>query len=164
MFAEVTFRPAGPEDTEFLFRVYATTREQELGVTGWPEAQKTAFLRMQFDVQHRAYHAEYSTAHYLVVLSGGAPIGRLYLDRRERELAIIDIALLPEHRGRGVGRSILEGVLDEAAASGKSVRLEVEPWNPALRLYERLGFRKVGEHPVRLFMEWKAPAGAAPTS
>ena len=56
---------------------------------------------------------------------------------------MIDIALLPDHRGRGIGARLLRDVLHEATAAGLPVRLSVERSNPARSLYERLGFRTV---------------------
>ena len=67
-----------------------------------------------------------------------------------------DIALLPEHRGAGIGGRLLQDLLTEAAASGKRVSIHVERFNPAMRLYERLGFTKQEEVGVYFRMEWSA--------
>ena len=69
---------------------------------------------------------------------------------------MIDIALLTEHRSAGIGGQIMEEVLDEAAAAGKPVRIHVEQNNPAMRLYNRLGFRKIGNTGIYDLMEWTA--------
>jgi ribosomal protein S18 acetylase RimI-like enzyme len=151
-----TLRAAAPDDEELLYRVYAGTRTEELAPVPWTEAQKEAFLRMQFRAQSQDYAANYPDAAFLVILVDGAPAGRLYVDRRQDELLIVDIALLPEHRGNGVGGAILRDLLAEAAAAGKPVRIHVEHMNPALRLYERLGFRRIGDRGIYLLMEWTA--------
>jgi ribosomal protein S18 acetylase RimI-like enzyme len=83
----------------------------------------------------------------------GEPAGRLYLFRGDREIRIVDIALLPEHRGNGAGSSLLRDVLAEADAGGKRVTIHVERANPALRLYERLGFSIAEDRGVYLFLE-----------
>ncbi len=153
-----TLRPVVPGDEEFLYRTYASTRTEELAPVPWTEAQKAAFLRMQFGAQSRDYAANYPHAAFLVILVDGAPAGRLYVDRRQDELLIVDIALLPEHRGGGVGGAILRDLLAEAAAARKPVRIHVEHMNPALHLYERLGFRPIGDQGVYLLMEWTAGA------
>jgi ribosomal protein S18 acetylase RimI-like enzyme len=88
----------------------------------------------------------------------GRPIGRLYVDRREDEIRIIDIALFPEHRGKGIGSRIMETLLDEGKDSGKPVTIHVEKNNPALRLYRRLGFTKVEDQGVYDLMEWRHDA------
>ena len=150
----VELRAAGPQDAELLFRVYASTRAEELSVVPWDEAQKEAFLRAQFDAQDRWYREHYDRASFDVVLIGGEPGGRLYVHRGESEIRIVDIALLPEHRGGGVGTALLGDLLDEADAAGKSVTIHVERFNPALRLYERLGFAVAEDKGVYLLLEW----------
>jgi ribosomal protein S18 acetylase RimI-like enzyme len=145
--------PAEPRDREFLYRVYASTRAEELAVVPWDDAEKEAFLRAQFDAQDRWYHEQYARASYEVVVIDGEPAGRLYLFRGEREIRIVDIALLPDHRGNGVGGALLRDVLAEADAGGKSVTIHVERANPALRLYARLGFSLAEDRGVYLFLE-----------
>jgi ribosomal protein S18 acetylase RimI-like enzyme len=150
----VELRPAGPQDAELLFRVYASTRVEELSVVAWDDAQKEAFLRAQFDAQDRWYREHYERASFDVVLVGGEPGGRLYVHRGQSEIRIVDIALLPEHRGGGVGTALLRDLLDEAAAAGKCVTIHVERFNPALRLYEQLGFAVAEDKGVYLLLEW----------
>jgi ribosomal protein S18 acetylase RimI-like enzyme len=91
----------------------------------------------------------------LLVLHGGAPVGRLYLSRWAREHRIVDIALLPEYRGAGLGTALLRDLLDEGAAAGKAVTIHVEKFNPALTLYRRLGFVAAGEEGAYDLMRWK---------
>lgn len=157
----LTRRAATPHDEEFLYQVYASTRMEELAVTGWDVAQKEQFLRSQHSAQHQYYHDVFPAASYELLLWENAPVGRLYIDRRESEVAIIDIALLPQWQRRGIGSFLLKEVMAEAVASEKPVRIYVEKFNPALRWYERLGFQVIGDIGVYLHMEWKA---AAPTA
>ena len=119
----------------------------------WDDAQKDAFLRMQFDAQDAWWRENYADASFDVVLVGGEPAGRLYVHRGPSEIRIVDIALLPEHRGSGIGSSLLRDLLAEADESGKSVTIHVERMNPALRLYERLGFALAEDKGVYLFLE-----------
>ena len=156
----ITLRPARDRDREFLYRVYASTREDELAVVPWTDAQREEFLRMQFAAQDSHYHTHFPDAAYDLVLRDGQPIGRLYVDRRPDELRILDIALLSEHRGGGIGTGLMRELLDEAARTGKAVRIHVEHNNPALRLYHRLGFTRVGDTGVYYLMEW-VPGGPA---
>ena len=135
--------------------MYASTREPELAtVVDWDAAQKAAFVQMQFDAQHAYYQEHYEGAAFDVILVGGQPAGRLYLHRRDDEIRIMDIALLPEYCNRGIGTTLLRGLQSEAAA-GKPLRIHVERFNPALRLYERLGFWQIDDRGVYLFMEWR---------
>lgn len=138
-------RPATDDDAELLLRVYASTRDDELRRVPWPHEQKDAFVRMQFEAQARHYRAHYAGATYEVILVDGAPAGRLYLYRTPRELRIMDVALLPEFRRRGIGERILRDLFADADQRGRLVSIHVEHLNPARRLYERLGFRAVDE-------------------
>jgi ribosomal protein S18 acetylase RimI-like enzyme len=159
--SRATLRPVGPEDLSFLFRVYASTREEELALTSWDEGQKRAFLESQFAAQDAWYRERYPGATLDVIEVDGVPAGRFYVHRREREIRLMDVALLPEHRGRGIGSALLHDLFAEAAAAGKRVTVHVEEYNPARRLYERLGFKKIGEHGVYHLMEWRPPGDAA---
>ncbi len=160
----VSLRPMRARDKPFLYRVYASTRAEELAVTGWSEAEKTAFLTQQFEAQHRYYQAQFPDAAFQVIERDGEPIGRLYLDRRAEEIRIIDIALLPAHRRAGIGGALLREILGEAAAAGKAVRIHVERNNPALGLYHRLGFKEIEDQGVYLLMEWSPVRDGKPSA
>jgi ribosomal protein S18 acetylase RimI-like enzyme len=136
--------------------VYASTRAAELELVDWSESDKQAFLRQQFTAQHTYYQQHYAAAAFQVVLRGDAMIGRLYVDRGPTEIRIIDIALLPEYRGDGVGTHLLRDLLSEASEDGKVVALHVERFSPALAWYQRLGFEPVEDRGVYLLMQWSA--------
>jgi ribosomal protein S18 acetylase RimI-like enzyme len=150
---DVTLRPAAPADRDLFAAVYASAREDELAGTGWSEAERAGFLAQQFHAQTVHYESHYPGATLDVVLVGGEPAGRLFVHRREASIHVMEIGLLPEFRGRGVGSRLLRAVLDEAAARGVKATINVEPANPARRLYERLGFRVVAEAGFYLAME-----------
>jgi len=153
---QIRLRPAGDSDLEFLYRVYAGTREEELALLPWTGGQREDFLRVQFRAQHDHYHQYYPGTSFDVIERDGTAIGRLYVDRREKEICVVDIALLPEARGAGIGGALMQTILDEARAAGKPVRIHVECNNPAMRLYDRLGFRKVEDRGLFWLMEWRA--------
>ena len=125
-----------------------------MGLTGWSKGEIDAFLKMQFTAQHHHYQEHYGDASFDLVLVDGTPAGRLYLQRREDEHRIVDIALLPAYRGKGIGRKMLRDILAAAGGEGKAVRIHVERNNPALRLYERLGFVRTGDTGVYYLMAW----------
>ena len=154
----VSLRPAVPDDEPFLHEVYASTRTEELAVTGWDDATKQAFLEQQFRAQHDYYRANYTGASYDVVLVDGAPAGRLYVARWDDEIRVMDVALLARFRRKGVGGVLMRRLLDEAAGDGKPVTIHVERENPALVLYERLGFELVEDRGVYLFLRCVPPA------
>ena len=155
---QVTLRPARPIDQSFLQAVYASTRVEEMTLVDWPSEQKTAFLQMQFNAQAEHYRAYYPSATYQIILRDDLPMGRLIVNRSPHEILLMDIALLPEYRNTGIGTGLIRELQDESMRSGRALHLHVEIFNPALRLYQRLGFRSIGESGIYLEMEWNGPA------
>mgnify|MGYP003677935558 CR=1 FL=1 len=149
----IALRSIQEADFPLLYQVYASTREEELSVTPWSDAQKEEFLRMQFGAQHTYYQKYYSDAAFDVILVDGEPAGRLYLQRRDNEFRIVDIALLPPFRGKGIGGRIMHQILGEADEAHLPVRIHVEHNNPAKHLYDRLGFKKIDNTGVYFLME-----------
>lgn len=154
-------RRAADADLDFLRRVYFSTRWAELEVTGWSETQKLEFLRMQFTAQDAHYRAHYPGAEFLVISDANVPVGRLYLYRVSDELRVMDIALLVEHRRRGIGAALLRAILELAQGEHWRVTLHVEHRNPARAWYERLGFRALEDRGVYLFMGWEPLEGVS---
>ena len=144
----VALRPEVAADLPFLQALYRSTREAELDRTQWPEAQKAQFIELQFRAQRSHYLQHYPDALWLILEKDGDAIGRLYLERWSSEHRIIDIALLPQWRGQGIGRALLLDVIDEAMSADKAVGIHVEKQNPAMSLYLRLGFRCVEDKGV----------------
>ena len=155
-----TLRPAGDADLGFLQRLYASTRAEEVALTGWPVAEQQAFLRMQFEAQHRHYHAHYPDAEYAVVCRDGQDVGRWYLHRGRDAMIVMDIALLPEWRGRGIGRALMRNAIAESERSATPLGLHVEHHNPARDWYGRLGFVPVEEAGPYLRMQRPVRAAA----
>ncbi len=153
-------RPLVEDDREFLCRLYASTRADELAPVPWSEAEKAAFLGMQFEAQHKHYMENFTAAEFWILQHDAKPIGRLYVDHRVDEIRIIDIALLPEYRQQGIGGKLLAQIIAKAEAGGLPVRIHVEKNNPALRLYRRLGFEEISDTGVYYLME--RPPRAAP--
>jgi ribosomal protein S18 acetylase RimI-like enzyme len=155
---EIQFRPIEASDKTLLFNLYASTRADEMAlVPHWSEAQKNGFLEQQFTAQHDWYQKVYEGADFLVVLYEEKPAGRIYIQRMAEEIRLIEITLSPEIRNRGIGEYLIRNLMQEAAQSGKSVRIHVEHFNRAYKLYERLGFKVLKTvNDIYLFMEWKA--------
>jgi GNAT superfamily N-acetyltransferase len=142
-------------DEMFLRRLYRSTREDELATTGWPEAMKQSFCDSQFDLQRAHYIRQHPGGEFLIIRFGAEPVGRLYIDAGGEAVQVIDIALLPAWRGRGVGSTLLAAVQQRAAAAGKSVCLHVLFWNRrAMALYRRLGFAAGAASGSHLAMLW----------
>jgi GNAT superfamily N-acetyltransferase len=151
-------RPEIDADNPFLRHLYASTRAAELALTNWSDAQKLAFTDSQFGLQRHHYQTYYSATEWNVLEDNGVPIGRLYLERRATTLLIIDIALIPEWRSRGLGTALIEWLCAQARAAGKSVTVAVEKYNRAQTLYRRLGFREIADHGAHWDMEWDGAA------
>jgi ribosomal protein S18 acetylase RimI-like enzyme len=149
----IRYRPISETDMEFLYQLYASTRLAEMAVTGWSESQVEVFLRMQFRFQHTQYMLNYPGASFDIVLIGGTPAGRLYLERTPEGIRLIDIAFLPEFRGRGAGGRIMRELADEADAQGLVISLHVEINNPVREFYKALGFREKELRGIYYYME-----------
>jgi ribosomal protein S18 acetylase RimI-like enzyme len=142
-------------DLPFLQALYASTRADELAQVPWSELEKQTFLARQFEAQHAHYRDTLPDAHWLMLELDGARAGRIYLDDREDEVRLVDMALLPEHRNLGLGTHLLTTVIDGARETGRTVRLHVERHNPAWRLYARHGFVELEDRGVYRFLEWQ---------
>jgi ribosomal protein S18 acetylase RimI-like enzyme len=157
---ELSLRPVGAEDYDFLVGLYTTTRIDEFAAIPWSEQQREMFMRMQFDLQSRVYEGRYPDAAHQLILWNGERVGRTIVDRAVDEIRLVDIALLPEFRAKGIGGCLIRDLQNEAAENSKPVRLEVFRTNPAQRLYYRLGFRQTGTNSLHLEMEWKSAQAA----
>ena len=147
-------RPATGDDEAFLQSVYASTRLEELALTRWDQSQCDAFIRMQFTAQRFYYENNFPGAEHLVIVSDGRPVGRLFIARTQREIRILDITVLPEHRSSGIGSAVVKGLLDESRMTSKPVSIHVESFNRSLTLFNRLGFQRAATNGVHYLMEW----------
>jgi GNAT superfamily N-acetyltransferase len=154
--AGISFRAIVEADHPFLRDLYAGVRAAELAPVAWPEEAKRQFLDEQFGLQHQHYLKNYVGADLLLIESDGAPIGRIYVYRTPAEIRLMDIALIPERRGQGIGSALLSELMNEARSTACELTLHVEPDNPAQRLYQRLGFRLIEQRGVYDFLGWKA--------
>jgi ribosomal protein S18 acetylase RimI-like enzyme len=146
-------RPVTDADRDFLVELYGSVREPELEPVGWDDATKRAFVEHQYAAQDAHYRQHYEGATLDVIEVGGERAGRLYVHRGPSDIRIMDIAIAPAFRGRGIGTQLLERLAEEARESGRKLSIHVEANNPARRLYERMGFVQRGETGVYLLME-----------
>jgi ribosomal protein S18 acetylase RimI-like enzyme len=157
----IVLKRARQSDEEFMIAVYASSRADEMAITGWNLEQQDAFLRMQFDAQKRSYSAQFPQAEYSLIEFDGVAAGRLIVDRSGEEILLIDIAVLSQFRQKGIGSALLHQLMEEGGRTGKAIRLHVERFNPALHWYQRLGFKTASESAIYLEMVWTP--GAADT-
>ena len=151
-----TLRTVRADDERFLFELYASSRAEEMAQVPWDATQIEAFLRRQFAAQQQDYQRRFPDGEHLAVLSGDQPIGHLYVARRAEEIRILDIALVPDHRGKGIGTRLISNLMDEARQAQKPLRIYVEQANPSLHLFERLGFSRADDIGSHFLMEWQA--------
>lgn len=134
-------RPVTPADREFLRALYRSTREQELAPVPWTEEAKRVFLDSQFDLQDAEYRRAYPAGHFDVIELDDAPVGRLYVHEGPCDSRIVDLALVPESRGKGIGTQLLAALAHDADRRRRTLSIHVESFNlGARRLYERIGF------------------------
>ena len=152
--SNITLRPVGPDDYDFLLEVYGSTRAEELALVPWTNEQQKAFIRSQFAAQQDYYAQKYPAASHDIIVSDNRQVGRLYVARLDHEIRIVDITLLPGERNAGIGSYLVKQLLVEAERTGRAVRIYVEEFNPSLHLFERLGFSPSEQQGIHLLMQW----------
>ena len=150
----IDFKAMSDDDMAFLSELYRTTRWEEVQQAPWDDAQRTAFLEQQFTAQHTHYLSHYPHAEKLLIMKNDEPIGRIYVDRDEVSICLIDVALLPAYKHRGIGTVLLKELLTEAQQQQKKVVIHVENFNPAYAWYVKHGFQQVEDKGVYQYMEW----------
>ena len=151
----LSLRPATDADQEFLVSVFASTRADELQALSWNPIQAETFIKIQYNAQQQSYRLSYPAAENNIILYDGQPIGRMLIDRSEELIHLVDIAILPDYRNHGVGAELIGGLLAEGATTGREVVLSVFHLNPAIHLYDRLGFARVDEESPYWKMRWR---------
>jgi GNAT superfamily N-acetyltransferase len=153
--AGLSLRAAKSEDEPLLLEIYAGTRLEELKSVPWDDNQKRAFFKTQFDARQQQYRDVYRRSIDYIILQRGQPIGRILIENREHYVALVDIALLPEHQKAGLGTLLMEALLRKAANQDSMIGLHVLKTSAAVRFYERLEFRISGDDGTYLEMIWK---------
>ncbi|MEJ2766999.1 GNAT family N-acetyltransferase [Photobacterium sp. MCCC 1A19761] len=155
----LALRPIRKSDQRFLRDLYCTSRDYEMSQVDLSESQKKAFLRQQFALQTKHYDKVYREAELQIIMKDGQPIGRLYADynAQANQFHLIDITLLREYRGLGIGRYLIEGLKARAASANASLSLYVHSFNPALKFYQGLGFVQRRNEHGQLYLQWLNP-------
>jgi ribosomal protein S18 acetylase RimI-like enzyme len=151
----IQLRQVEETDDSFIESVYASTRQDVLGLTNWPEQQKKAFIIMQSMAQLAEYKKSYPGAAFQIIMYKKKPAGRFYTWENDDEFRLIDITLLPLFRGKGIGSFLLKELIKKSNTTAKKISLHVEPINPALHLYRRLGFIYIKNNGRYFYMERK---------
>jgi ribosomal protein S18 acetylase RimI-like enzyme len=149
----ITLQPVSRSDDPFLLELYGGTRASEMALVPWTDAQKQAFLEMQFTAQKVSYAKEYPEAQHALIRREDHPVGRLYLDRSSGRFHILDITVSSTCRNQGIGSIVLGKIVEEADRAGRPITIYVESFNPSLRLFERLGFRVAAVKDFQVLLE-----------
>jgi ribosomal protein S18 acetylase RimI-like enzyme/quercetin dioxygenase-like cupin family protein len=158
----LNLRPEHASDEPFLFELYGSTRAEELALANWDEPTRTKFIEMQFRAQRDGYRQMFPNGQFDIVLDSGTRVGRIVVNVTDAEIRIVDLVIAETQRGRGFGTELLRRLLQQAAAAGKPLRLQVVKGNRAAQLYQRLGFAKMGESVSHEQFEWRmAPAATS---
>jgi ribosomal protein S18 acetylase RimI-like enzyme len=154
-------RPERDDDDAFRFKLFCESRPAEFALLQLDPAAFEQLMRFQFQAQTLTYRANFPDARFDIIERDGAPIGRIVVNRPGTMLHIVDQAIVPALRNRGIGTAIMKALMDEAGHAGLPVRLKVASTNdPSMRLYLRLGFVPIRVEPLYIEMEWRAPAAA----
>lgn len=153
---ELELRPATAADEPFLMRLYGNTREAELALVPWDEAQRERFIRFQYLAQQQHYQTEYPDAEPLLILLSGEPVGRLYLHRRPQEIRLLDYTLAPAQHHHPASEALIHLLMAEATAAGKPLTIHLEPGNWAQALFEQLGFAPISNTGTHVLYEWRS--------
>jgi len=151
----LSLRPVRTDDEGFLFRVYSSTRADEISKLPWNDNQRNSFMQMQFTAQCTDYSRRFPDGEHQIIILEDQCAGRLYIARNKDEIRILDIALLPEYRNKGIGKSIIEGLTREASETHRPIRIYVERNNRALNLFECIGFMVVQDIGTHFLLEWR---------
>lgn len=159
---DVRLRTVEASDEDFLLRVYADSRAEEMRLVPWNDEQKLAFLRSQFEAQREQYQARFPDAEYSVILYKEQPAGRLWIGRTDEQIRLLDIAILPEFQNRGIGTTLLRKLLAESEQKNLPLRHMVfKPNTAALRFYQRFGFQQIDDVGAYIHMERRPDSAAS---
>lgn len=154
----VRMRPVNETDDSFLYDVVSSTVRNQFKKMGGDIQIMEPLLRIQYENQTREYRKRFPQASHLIVTINNVDAGRIYLDRNSEEIRILDVTLLPEYRGKGLGAFILKMLEEEAAQNQLPIRIYVEEGNPSLRLFRRLGYQFQGKYgEVHNLLQWTPP-------
>jgi ribosomal protein S18 acetylase RimI-like enzyme len=162
---KLCLRPERQEDDAFRFTLFCESRLAELALLQLAPAAFDQLMRLQFRAQTTSYRSTFPYARFDMIELDGVPVGRIVTDRSGAAWRIVDQAITPAMRNRGLGTAIMTALMDEAGRAGQAVRLQVASTNdPSMRLYLRLGFVPVETDPFYIEMEWRRDSAPVPAA
>jgi len=150
-------RPEREDDQAFRYRLFCESRPPEWDMVQLHPQLRQQLMQHQFEAQTKSYRVQFPKARFDIIELDGQSIGRIVVDRPGDVLHLVDQAIVPHLRNKGLGTTIMRSLLDEAGARKLPVRLMVGSSNdPSLRLYLRLGFVPIKTVPLYIELEWRA--------
>ena len=150
----ITLRLFTKTDLPFVRELYASTRSDEMAMVPWTDEQRNAFVQMQFQSQVDHYRQHFPLATQHIILEDKRAVGRLYIERLEKEINIIDVTIAPQERNSGIGTFLLRDLIEEADRTKKILGIYVENFNPSLNFFKRLGFVATEEEGIHVHLQW----------
>ena len=150
----IGLRPESPADEDFIRLLVLETVAAELGASEWPEPMRSHLLGIQYEARRESHRVNFPEAASQVIQADGADAGWIVVSILPDEVRVVDIVIRPERRRCGIGTAVLQVLLAMAGELGRPVRLNVHVTNgAAIRLYEKLGFRRIEGDDAQYFME-----------
>lgn len=152
MAVDIHFRQATAEDEAFRYRLFVETSGAEFVAMVGGEG----LLQMQYRAREMSYAMSFPDAkETLICLSDGRVVGRQLLYLQPGTTRLVDIGLLKQYRGQGVGTMVLGKLLRECEDNGRQMELQVSQLNPAVHLYLKMGFTVVSQDAMYAQMMWQ---------
>ena len=147
-------RPECAADDVFLHELIVNTISAELGALAWPEPMRSQLLGIQYECRRYGHRSTIPETESRIIQADGREVGWLAMAALPHEIRIVDVMIAAKMRGRGIGSAAIHEVLCMANRVGRPVRLHVNVMNvAAIRLYERLGFRRIDGDEVQHLMQ-----------
>ena len=150
--AQIAFRPARRQDFDYCAKLYFAGMKQIIEQ-----------LKLNMDAQINSFRQQWEPTQVRIITREGADIGWLQSTTTDGELFLAQLFLDATVQNQGIGTEVMHRLISEATRADRAVTLGVVKINPALRLYERLGFTITHEDDRKFYMR-REPQGAVPIS
>jgi ribosomal protein S18 acetylase RimI-like enzyme len=145
---------ATENDSEFFMELFSEIKGSELLLHSWPPTIREQLLSMQYRGFMKSIQEEYPNHEDFLILFQSKMAGRLQIEKNDSFFRIINISLMPDFRGKGIGSYILKNILKEANLRQIPVELDVDVSNPAFFVYQNLGFNIIYCDEVKILMKY----------
>jgi GNAT superfamily N-acetyltransferase len=146
----ISFRPARPEDFDYCAKLYFAGMERTIGQLGLDMAAQATSFRQRWDLTQ-----------VRIITFDGSDIGWVQSTAQDDVHFLAQLFVDAPFQRQGIGTEAMNCIIAEAAREGRAVTLGVVKANPALRLYERLGFHVTHEDDRKFYMRREPDPAAA---